>query len=156
MAPDGSRYYPAFPYPNFTILVRDDIVAIRAYLATLAPIRNKAPPPELRFPFNFRVVMRVWNYFYFRPGIMMPDQAKGTDWNRGRYLVEGLGHCGACHTPKNFFGADKRDQAFGGGRVDGMLPGSMAREQRVEVVERRGHRRISAKRPQRQKPSRQS
>jgi mono/diheme cytochrome c family protein len=121
VAPDGSRYYPAFPYPNFTILVRDDIVAIRAYLATLAPIRNKAPPPELRFPLNFRVVMRVWNYFFFRPGIILPDQAKGKDWNRGRYLVEGLGHCGACHTPKNFFGADRRELAFGGARVDGMF-----------------------------------
>jgi mono/diheme cytochrome c family protein len=61
------------------------------------------------------VVMRVWNYFFFRPGIILPDQAKGKDWNRGRYLVEGLGHCGVCHTPKNFFGADKREQAFGGG-----------------------------------------
>ena len=87
----------------------------------MTPIRNKAPPPELRFPLNFRVVMRVWNWLFFQPGIIMPDQAKGTEWNRGRYLVEALGHCGACHTPKNFFGADKRGQAFAGGRVDGMF-----------------------------------
>src|SRR5262249_8951402 len=59
--------------------------------------------------------------FYFEPGIIIPDQSKGTEWNRGRYLVEGLGHCGACHTPKNFLGADKADQAFGGNRVDGMF-----------------------------------
>ena len=118
-APDGSRYYPAFPYPYFTKLTRDDIFAIRAYLGTLTPYANKASPPELRFPLNFRVVMRVWDYLFFRPGILEPDQRKGTEWNRGRYLVEALGHCGACHTPKNFFGADKRGQRYAGGRVDG-------------------------------------
>jgi mono/diheme cytochrome c family protein len=117
--PDGSRYYPAFPYPNFTKLTRPDILAIRAYLATLTPFANEAPPPALRFPLNFRVVMRLWNYLFFRPGILEPDQQKGTDWNRGRYLVEGLGHCGVCHTPKNIFGADKRGRAFSGGIVGG-------------------------------------
>jgi mono/diheme cytochrome c family protein len=119
--PDGSRYYPAFPYPYFTRLIRDDILAIRAYLGTLEPVRNEVPPPELRFPFNFRAVMRVWNWLYLQPGILMPDQSKGTEWNRGRYLVEGLGHCGACHSPKNFLGADRRDEAFGGNRVGGMF-----------------------------------
>lgn len=111
---DGSRYYPAFPYPYFTILVRDDILAIRAYLTTLAPIHNGVPPPEPRFPFNFRAVMRAWNWLFFEPGILMPDQSKGAEWNRGRYLVEGLGHCGSCHTPKNIFGADKAGQPLGG------------------------------------------
>ena len=121
VAPDGSRYYPAFPYPNFTKLVRDDILAIRAYLATLAPVRNAVPPPELRWPLNYRVVLRGWNWLFFKPGILQPDQQKGTAWNRGRYLVEGLGHCGACHTPKNIFGADRRGQAYGGGRVADMF-----------------------------------
>ncbi len=118
-APDGSNYYPAFPYPNFTKLTRDDIFAIRAYLSTLTPFANKAPPPALRFPLNFRVVMRGWNYLFFRPGIFEPDQDKSTEWNRGGYLVEGVAHCGACHTPKNLFGADKRGQKFGGGLVGG-------------------------------------
>lgn len=121
VAPDGSRYYPAFPYPNFTKLVRDDILAIRAYLATLAPVRNAVPPPELRWPLNYRVVMHGWNWLFFKPGILQPDQQKGTAWNRGRYLVEGLGHCGACHTPKNILGADRRGQAYGGGRVADMF-----------------------------------
>ena len=121
VAPDGSRYYPAFPYPNFTKLVRDDILAIRAYLATVAPVRNVTPPPELRWPLNYRVVMRGWNWLFFKPGILQPDQQKGTAWNRGRYLVEGLGHCGACHTPKNIFGADRRGQAYGGARVADMF-----------------------------------
>ena len=117
VAPGGSHYYPAFPYPNFTHVTRPDILAIRAYLATLTPFANKAPPPELRFPLNYRVVMRFWNYLFFRPGILEPDQQKGADWNRGRYLVEGLGHCGACHTPKNMFGADKRGRALSGDMV---------------------------------------
>jgi mono/diheme cytochrome c family protein len=117
--PDGSRYYPAFPYPYFTKLTRPDIVAIRAYLATLTPFHNETPPSELRFPLNFRVLMRAWNYLFLRPGILEPDQQKSTDWNRGRYLVESLAHCGACHTPKNMFGADKRGRAYGGGLVQG-------------------------------------
>jgi mono/diheme cytochrome c family protein len=121
IAPDGSRYYPAFPYLYFTKLIREDILAIRAYLATLVPVRKATSPPELLFPFNFRVGMRVWNWLFLKPGIIMPDQAKGTAWNRGRYLVEGLSHCGACHTPKNFLGSDKRGQAFAGNRVDGMF-----------------------------------
>jgi mono/diheme cytochrome c family protein len=119
VAPNGARYYPAFPYPYFTKMTRDDILAVRAYLATLAPVANRAPPPALRFPFNFRVLMRGWNYLFFRPGILEPDQAKGADWNRGRYLVKGPGHCGACHTPKNFFGADRRGHRLTGGLVDG-------------------------------------
>lgn len=121
VAPDGSRYYPAFPYPNFTKLTRQDIAAIRAYLATLTPVKNAPRAPELRWPLNYRVVMRGWNWLYFKPGIIMPDQQKSAEWNRGRYLVEGAGHCGACHTPKNTFGADKRDQALGGNLVQGIL-----------------------------------
>jgi mono/diheme cytochrome c family protein len=116
---DGSRYYPAFPYPNFTKITRPDLLAIRAYLATLAPVRNTPPPPQLHWPLNYRVLMRGWNWLFFRPGILEPDQQKGTEWNRGRYLVEGAAHCGACHTPKNVFGADRPGRKFGGGMVDG-------------------------------------
>jgi mono/diheme cytochrome c family protein len=121
VARDGSRYYPAFPYPNFTKLTRQDILAIRAYLATLAPVQHAPRAPELRWPFNHRVMMRGWNWLFFKPGILMPDQQKSAEWNRGRYLVEGIAHCGACHTPKNMFGADRRGQAYGGGRVAGMF-----------------------------------
>ena len=119
VAPDGSRYYPAFPYPNFTKLTRDDILAIRAYFATLTPLRNARPPLELRWPLNYRVVMQAWNLLFFRPGIFAPNQQKSAEWNRGGYLVTGAAHCGACHTPKNLFGADQRGHAYGGGSIDG-------------------------------------
>jgi mono/diheme cytochrome c family protein len=116
---DGSLYYPAFPYPYFTKMIRDDLLAIRAYLATLTPVHNRPPPPELRWPLNYRAVMRGWNFLFFRPGIFEPDQQKSGEWNRGGYLVTGAAHCGACHTPKNILGADKRGRAFGGGQVAG-------------------------------------
>ena len=118
---DGTHYYPAFPYPNFTRLTRDDMLAIRAYLATLAPVSNTVPPPDLRWPLNYRFLMAGWNLLFFKPGSLAPDASKSAEWNRGRYLVEGAAHCGACHTPKNIFGADKRGQAFGGGVVQGMF-----------------------------------
>jgi mono/diheme cytochrome c family protein len=117
--PDGARYYPAFPYPYFTKMTRQNILAVRAYLATLTPFSNRRPPPELRWPLNYRIVMRVWNWLFFKPGIFEPDQQKSVEWNRGGYLVQGVAHCGACHTPNNLFGADKKSQMFGGDRVQG-------------------------------------
>ncbi|MGO8911473.1 MAG: c-type cytochrome [Bradyrhizobium sp.] len=119
VAPDGSRYYPAFPYPHFTKLIKPDVLAIRAYLDTLPPVRNTPTSPQLRWPLNYRVVMRAWNAAFFRPGIFEPDQNKSAEWNRGGYLVEGAAHCGACHTPRNFFGAEKRGQKYGGAPVEG-------------------------------------
>jgi mono/diheme cytochrome c family protein len=119
VAPNGSRYYPAFPYPYFTKLTREDMLAIRAYLATLAPVHSVTPPPELRWPLNHRIVMRAWNYLFFRPGLLEPNQSKSRQWNRGAYLVEGAAHCGACHTPKNLFGANRPGQAYGGALVQG-------------------------------------
>jgi mono/diheme cytochrome c family protein len=119
IAPDGSRYYPAFPYPYFTRLTRDDVLAVRAWLGTLAPLDNEAPPPQLRWPLNHRVVMRGWNLLFFRPGTFTPDPQKSEAWNRGAYLVEGAAHCGACHTPKNAWGADRHDRLYGGGPIAG-------------------------------------
>ena len=119
IAPDGSNYFPAFPYPYFTRMTKDDTLAIRAYLGTLAPVANRNKPPELRWPFGYRGLMRVWNAMYFKPGLFEPDQSKSAAWNRGGYLVSGLGHCGACHTPKTYFGADRDAQALSGNEVGG-------------------------------------
>ncbi|MDE2379665.1 cytochrome c, partial [Bradyrhizobium sp.] len=141
--PDGSHYYPAFPYPYFTRMTKDDTLAIRSYLATLTPFKNEVKPPELRWPFGYRVLMRAWNYLYFKPGLFEPDQSKSAEWNRGGYLVTGLGHCGACHTPKNFFGADKDGLAFTGGevagwfapRLDGAAPGGLKSWSAADIAE---------------------
>src|SRR5438067_3739717 len=119
IAPDGSNYYPAFPYPYFTRMTKDDTLAVRAYLGTLAPVVSRNKPPELRWPLNYRGLMRAWNYLFFKPGLFEPDQSKSAAWNGGGYLVTGLGHCGACHTPKNYFGADKDAQALSGSEVAG-------------------------------------
>ena len=119
--PDGRNEYPAFPYPHFTKVIRDDVFAIRAYLNTLSPVNNTPAANELYWPLNYRALMRLWNFAFFRPGIFEPDQNKSAEWNRGGYLVEGLAHCGTCHTPKNIFGADRRGRAFAGGRVAGMF-----------------------------------
>jgi mono/diheme cytochrome c family protein len=117
IAPDGSLYYPAFPYPYFTKMTKDDMLAIRAYLGTLAPVVNRNKPPDLRWPFGYRGLMRIWNAMYFKPGLFEPDQSQSPAWNRGGYLVTGLAHCGACHTPKNYFGADREAQALTGNEV---------------------------------------
>jgi len=119
VAPNGSRYYPVFPYPYFTKMTRDDVMAIRAYLATLTPLQNKPRPPELRWPLNYRVLMRGWDWLFFRAGAFQADPQKSEAWNRGAYLTEAIAHCGACHTPKNVFGADKSAHAYGGGLVQG-------------------------------------
>jgi mono/diheme cytochrome c family protein len=119
VARNGTRYYPAFPYPYFTRITRDDVLAIRAWLATLTPVRNTAPPPQLRWPLNFRAVMRGWNLLFFRPGALENNPQQSDQWNRGAYLVQGAAHCGACHTPKNLLGADRLGEAFGGGLVQG-------------------------------------
>ena len=76
-------------------------------MRTVKPVRNSVDVNQLRFPFNLRVGMRVWNYLFFSPQTYVHNRDKGADWNRGAYLVNGLAHCGACHTSKNAFGADK-------------------------------------------------
>ena len=114
---EGEHLYPAMPYPWFTKMSRADVDAIKDYLATVpaADVRNKEP--ELPWPLSWRTVMAGWNLLFFHEGEMQPDPAKSAEWNRGAYLVEGPGHCGACHTPKNALGAVKRDEAFRGGSV---------------------------------------
>ncbi len=111
---DGRWLLPAFPYPNYTQVTRDDSDAIHAYLRSLAPVRRPATPHALRFPYDTQAALAVWRALYFRPGAPPPDPARGADWNRGRYLVNGLGHCAACHGARNRLGATV-DASFGGG-----------------------------------------
>jgi mono/diheme cytochrome c family protein len=117
IAADGSRLYPAFPYPYYTRATRQDVDAIRAYLKTIDPVSNAPPRNDLPFPLSERAVMRVWNWMFFKDDTFRPDPSKSSAWNRGAYLAEGLGHCGACHTPKNFLGGDKKSAAYQGGDI---------------------------------------
>jgi len=116
---DGSRLYPAMPYTSYTKMSRDDVLAIRAYLKTIQPVHRAVQSNTLPFPFNIRAVMRVWDALYFTPGEFKPDPKKSAVWNRGAFLVEGPGHCSACHTPKSFLGGDDTDAWLGGGKLQG-------------------------------------
>jgi mono/diheme cytochrome c family protein len=112
---DGKHLYPAFPYPWYTKLSRADVDSIKAYLDALPPVRQEARKPELPWPLSVREVLAGWNTLYFKKGQYRQDPKQSPEWNRGAYLVEGLGHCGACHTPKNLAGGMKTSQNLQGG-----------------------------------------
>ena len=116
---NGQLLYPAMPYPYYTKLTESDALAIRAYLNTVKPVRNAVVSNKLPFPFDVREGMTAWNAIYFRNGEFKPDPTKSAEWNRGAYLVEGLGHCGACHTPKTTLGGDEGERAFQGYALQG-------------------------------------
>ncbi|WP_438383651.1 cytochrome c [Asaia sp. BMEF1] len=108
----GKHLYPVMPYTSYTLLSDDDALAIKAYLFTLPAIRAEAPKNGLSFPFNQRWTMIFWNWFNNPNRRMIPDAARSAKWNRGAYLAEALGHCGQCHTPRNFmFGLSSRAYA---------------------------------------------
>lgn len=111
---DGQDLYPAFPYSSYARLSTDDVLAIRAYLATLAPAKVVVQPNALGFPFNQRYLMRAWKLLFLPKHRMEPDPARAADWNRGAYLVEALAHCGECHTPRNLIYGFKMGQKFAG------------------------------------------
>jgi mono/diheme cytochrome c family protein len=117
--PDGSRLYPAMPYPAYTKMTRDDVRAIRAYLATVEPVHQPVKSNTLPFPFNIRAAMRVWDALYFTDGEFQPDSRQPPAWNRGAYLVQGPGHCTACHTPKTLLGGDKTGDNLRGFNLQG-------------------------------------
>lgn len=119
VARHGKHLHPAMPYPYFTHVTRDDDLAIRAWLATAPAVRNKVVSNQLAFPFGVRAGMAAWNRLFFTPGPAPSDPAQGADWNRGAYLVNGLGHCGACHTPKSTLGADDSARFLQGARRQG-------------------------------------
>ena len=116
--PDGAHYFPVFPYPSFTRITDTDLQAIRAYLFSLppAPTRNRAH--DVSFPFSWRFLQAGWKLLFFRPGPFTPTPDRGEPFNRGAYLVTALAHCGECHTPRNLFGALRRE-LFLAGTPDG-------------------------------------
>ena len=114
-AKDGRLLYPAFPYPSFTQVTRDDSDALYAYLRSVKPVEQANRQHALRFPYGTQAALAVWRALYFRPAPHRADPAQSAEWNRGSYLVQGLGHCAACHSPRNRLGATSLNAEFAGG-----------------------------------------
>ncbi|QNP59769.1 cytochrome c [Paenacidovorax monticola] len=114
---DGRLLYPAFPYPNYTQVTRADSDAIYAYLQSLPAVSQPNREHALRFPYDTQAALAVWRALFFAPGGAVSDPTRSEDWNRGAYLVNGLGHCAACHTPRNALGAPSEGRAFSGGLI---------------------------------------
>jgi mono/diheme cytochrome c family protein len=115
----GRHLYPVLPYPHFTRATDQDIAAMYAFLMTRAPVSQTTPPnDDLPFPLNMRVLLAGWNLLYLKPGPWQPDPAHDATWNRGAYLTEAIGHCGACHTPHNALGAERNSEKLAGGQAE--------------------------------------
>jgi mono/diheme cytochrome c family protein len=114
---DGRLLYPAFPYPNYTEVTREDSDALYAWLRTVPAVARPNTPHALRFPYDTQAALAVWRTLYFRPGTYQPEPAQSAAWNRGAYLVRGLGHCSACHTTRNALGASSDLMDLSGGLI---------------------------------------
>ena len=115
VAPDGSPYYPAFPFTSYTRMTDADLRALKAYLDTVPAVRQTSRPHELAFPYNLRLGLWPWRWAFFTPARFVPDPARDEAWNRGAYLVEGPGHCQECHTPRTWSLSLDSARAFQGG-----------------------------------------
>jgi mono/diheme cytochrome c family protein len=112
--PDGSRYFPAFPYTSYSGARKEDLLAIKAYLFSVEPVRSPDKGNELDWYLSSRLAARAWQIMNFQPERFEEDPEQGQDWNRGAYLVRHLGHCGECHTPRSITGQSILDQALTG------------------------------------------
>jgi mono/diheme cytochrome c family protein len=128
---DGENLYPAFPYPWFHLASRDDDDAILAFLKTTPAAHYTPPQNGLRFPMDIRATVKVWNLLYLDANDFRTDLAQSPEWNRGAYLVNGLGHCGGCHTPKNGLGADQSTHRFEGGKLDNWVAPDLTSNERT-------------------------
>jgi len=131
VAPDGSYYYPVFPYASYTRMTDQDISDLWAYMQTVPAVSNEAKGDDIPFPFGFRPLLAGWQTLFLEPGPFEPDPEQSAAWNRGAYLVTGPSHCGECHTPRNFLGGPERDRALAGStagpageKIPGITPDS--------------------------------
>jgi len=115
--PDGAHYFPAFPYPSFTKISDSDLRDLWAYLRALPQSSRANQAHDLRFPFGLRILVTGWKWLFFTPGPSTRDNQRTPVVNRGAYLVEALGHCGECHTPRNFLGGPNRDRRLAGSKT---------------------------------------
>lgn len=127
MRADGEHLYPVFPYTAFTKITDTDAAALFVYLKSVPAVRYQAPENEISFPFNQRSLMFVWKALFFDEGAYQPDAKQSAEWNRGAYLVEALAHCSACHSPRNFLGAENSSMAMTGGVYTDKVPGGAMR-----------------------------
>lgn len=116
---DGAQLYPAFPYDHFAYADDGDLTALYAFLMTRRPVERAPTPNRLIPPASFRPLVGLWKALFFHPGRFAPAPERTADFNRGAYLVQSLGHCGACHTPHNALGAEKTKKALDGGYQEG-------------------------------------
>jgi mono/diheme cytochrome c family protein len=119
ISPEGAHYFPAFPYPSFTLMTDGDILDIWAYLRTQPPQTRENRPHDVSFPFDVRLTMLPWRALYFSEGPLAPDPAQSAQWNRGAYLANAVVHCGECHTPRTWLGGREDDRRFNGGTLAG-------------------------------------
>jgi mono/diheme cytochrome c family protein len=129
--PNGERLYPAMPFPWYAKMSREDVMAIRVFLKTVPPVHSQVVTNTLPFPFNIRASMRVWNALYYTDGEFKPDPQKSAEWNRGAYLVQGPGHCAACHTPKSFLGGDRTSEYLRGSYLQGWFAPNITNDART-------------------------
>ena len=125
IAPDGSHYFPVFPYTSFTWMTDGDIADLKAYLFSLPPVARPNRPHSVPPPFAWRFTVRWWKWLYFTPGPMRPEPGRDGQWNRGAYLVKALGHCAECHTPRDILGGHKEGMFLAGsdeGPEGGAIP----------------------------------
>jgi mono/diheme cytochrome c family protein len=127
----GENLYPAFPYPWFKRASREDDDALFAYLMSMPAVNYTPPKSDLPFPFNIRASVGAWNLLFLSSHDFQADPGQSVEWNRGAYLVTGLGHCGGCHTPKNSFGADKSKEEFHGGKLDNWVAPNLTDNKRI-------------------------
>ncbi|MGA8785724.1 MAG: cytochrome c [Polaromonas sp.] len=113
----GRLLYPAFPYTSYTQVTREDSDAIFAYLRSLPAVAQPNRPHGLRFPYQSQAALAVWRALYFSPGVYQPDASRNAEWNRGAYLVKGLGHCSACHSPRDALGGISQALDLAGGLI---------------------------------------
>ncbi len=116
-APDGRLLYPAFPYTSFTQVSETDADALFAYLRSLVPVAQANRPHAMRWPYDSQLALAAWRTLYFKPAVFLNDPAHDAQWNRGAYLVRGLGHCSTCHTSRNLLGAIDERLALAGGTM---------------------------------------
>lgn len=137
ISPEGQHYYPAFPYTSYAIATNEDLLHLKKYLDSLPAVNRETEAHNILFPFNIRFGLSFWKFMVHRYEPFVPDAKKATEWNRGFYIVNGFGHCGACHTPRNILFAEISAKEFSGAQsleIDGESAPGIAGIDQEEIL----------------------